>query len=263
MSSRHRIAGPWRCKVLATRADCCAKSPVAVPGLPGSRRRSLGAGLGYWLLASAGPVRPMQPRHLRCGERRERRRACPSCRRVTIPGHYAGHPSAPLSLRAVARRLGVSRTLTLVPAIDAGLVRTVGFGKRRRIPLDEFARLVRDGLGGPAPRTRKPKGKRGRAEPFDAAEEAKTVSKRARSGSCGHRHGVSHPGAVRPAHAPTGVSTRGPRLPRRASGRATELQMQVREMSNLQTCRPCRDRVAAACGSCESSETGPHRKARR
>ncbi len=100
----------------------------------------------------------------------------PSCRRDNTAGDPAGLPSsALLSLRAAAKRLGVSRTRTLVPAIDAGLVRTVGVGKRRRIPLDEFARIVREGFGEQAPRPRKHRSKRGRAEPFDAAEEAKAV----------------------------------------------------------------------------------------
>ena len=93
-----------------------------------------------------------------------------------IHDERASPPSlAPLSLREAARRLGISRTRTLVPAIEAGMVRTIKIGKQHRIPLDEVTRLARDGLGESAPSTRKSKAQRGRALAFDAEAEATAV----------------------------------------------------------------------------------------
>ena len=64
-----------------------------------------------------------------------------------------------LSKREVAKRLGVSRSDTLQPAIAAGKVRTVMVGKRERIPMIEFIRLRDEGWG-TAKRTRAPLKKR-------------------------------------------------------------------------------------------------------
>jgi hypothetical protein len=53
---------------------------------------------------------------------------------------------APLSLRDVARRLRVSFPHTLQPAVRRGEIRTVPYGKRSRVPYDEFLRLESEGV---------------------------------------------------------------------------------------------------------------------
>src|SRR5260370_24051534 len=51
-----------------------------------------------------------------------------------------------LSKAECAKRLGVSKSRTLQPAIKAGRVRTVRVGKRDRIPADEFERIRSEGF---------------------------------------------------------------------------------------------------------------------
>jgi hypothetical protein len=56
---------------------------------------------------------------------------------------------APLTLQQAAARLGVSRSSTLVPAINLGNIATVLWGKRkgvRRVPIAEMRRLEREGF---------------------------------------------------------------------------------------------------------------------
>jgi hypothetical protein len=54
-----------------------------------------------------------------------------------------------LSKGQAAHLLGVSKTRTLGPLINAGLIRTVPKGSRRSVPREEVDRLLREGL--PAP----------------------------------------------------------------------------------------------------------------
>src|SRR5437868_8578356 len=56
--------------------------------------------------------------------------------------------NAPFTIAQAARRLGVSRSRTLLPAIAADLVATIAWGRRRRITLEEVERLDRQGFGG-------------------------------------------------------------------------------------------------------------------
>jgi hypothetical protein len=58
-------------------------------------------------------------------------------------------PIKPLSVSAAAKLLCVSKSRTLLPAIAAGIVRTVGHGKRRRVPPDELRRLAAEGINPP------------------------------------------------------------------------------------------------------------------
>jgi hypothetical protein len=64
-----------------------------------------------------------------------------------IAGLDPANDRAPLSLREVARRLRVSFPHTLQPAVRRGEIRTVPYGKRSRVPYDEFLRLEREGVG--------------------------------------------------------------------------------------------------------------------
>lgn len=67
----------------------------------------------------------------------------------------AGEPQeTPLTLARAATCLGVSKSRTLVPAIAAGLVATIPWGRRRRITVEEIERLEREGIGGSKPRRR-------------------------------------------------------------------------------------------------------------
>src|SRR2546428_8448128 len=63
----------------------------------------------------------------------------------------AAHPpptrAGPLTIAQAARRLGVSRSRTLLPAIAAGLVATVRWGRRQRVTMEEIERLERQGFG--------------------------------------------------------------------------------------------------------------------
>jgi len=66
---------------------------------------------------------------------------------------------APVSLLEAARRLGISKSRTLAPAIKRDAVRTVLVGGKRKIPLDELRRLAVEGLVGPRRRAvTRPKG---------------------------------------------------------------------------------------------------------
>ncbi len=49
-------------------------------------------------------------------------------------------------MREFARALGISRSRTLKQLVASGLVRTVPWRGERRIPRDEFDRLIRDGI---------------------------------------------------------------------------------------------------------------------
>jgi len=68
-----------------------------------------------------------------------------------------GRDRRPLTLAEAAERLGVSRARTLRPAIAAGKIAAVPWGKKRvRIAMDEIERLEREGFGGKKlPRTRR------------------------------------------------------------------------------------------------------------
>ncbi len=70
---------------------------------------------------------------------------------------------APVSLREAARRLHISKSRSLTPAIAAGTVRTVRVGGRTKVPADELQRLAREGLEPVAPkrRQRRKKGEQG------------------------------------------------------------------------------------------------------
>lgn len=59
----------------------------------------------------------------------------------------AGQSDAPMSKSEVARRLRVSKSRTLLPAIAQGKVRTVTVGKEQRISVSEFVRLREEGFG--------------------------------------------------------------------------------------------------------------------
>lgn len=63
-------------------------------------------------------------------------------------GVHALAEKAPLTITQAARRLGVSKSRTLLPAIAAGLVATVRWGRRRRVTMEEIERLERQGFGG-------------------------------------------------------------------------------------------------------------------
>ncbi len=67
----------------------------------------------------------------------------------------------PLSIAQAAKRLGVSTSRTLMPAIAAKLVATIPWGRsRRRISVEEIERLERDGFGGKKRRSKPAKGLR-------------------------------------------------------------------------------------------------------
>jgi hypothetical protein len=70
--------------------------------------------------------------------------------------------SGPLSKARAARQLTISRTRTLNPLIEAGLVRTVPKGSRVAVPQEEVERLQREGV--PAVPTRR-RGRSRRAAP--------------------------------------------------------------------------------------------------
>jgi hypothetical protein len=71
-----------------------------------------------------------------------------------LPGLKKDDGRTPLSLAQSAKRLGVSTSRTLMPAVAAGVVATIRWGRRRRIAIDEIERLERDGFGGKKPRKR-------------------------------------------------------------------------------------------------------------
>jgi hypothetical protein len=71
-----------------------------------------------------------------------------------LPGQKKDDGRSPLSLAQSAKRLGVSTSRTLMPAITAGVVVTIPWGRRRRIAIDEIERLEREGFGGKKPRKR-------------------------------------------------------------------------------------------------------------
>ena len=88
-----------------------------------------------------------------------------------------------LSKREVAKRLGISRSDTLKPAIEAGKVRTVMVGKRERIPMVEFIRLRDEGWGSAA-RIRHRRGARKTpkpAAPLDTPQDAAALREEIRS----------------------------------------------------------------------------------
>jgi hypothetical protein len=108
--------------------------------------------------------------------------------------HVAGHdsanddsgaaPAAPeqlpvktVSLARAAKLLGVSKSRTLLPAVEAGVVRTVGQGKRRLVPPDELRRLATDGICAQAKKRRSPRGRPAGSSPapVDVANEAARV----------------------------------------------------------------------------------------
>src|ERR1700738_4612964 len=70
----------------------------------------------------------------------------------SLPGQKKHDGRAPLSIAQSAKRLGVSTSRSLMPAIAAGLVVTIPWGRWRRIALDEIERLEREGFGGKKPR---------------------------------------------------------------------------------------------------------------
>lgn len=63
---------------------------------------------------------------------------------------------APLSKRELAKRLRISRSHTLLPAIADGQVRTIKLGNEERVPVSEYLRLREEGFAKPkAMRSRK------------------------------------------------------------------------------------------------------------
>lgn len=83
---------------------------------------------------------------------------------------------APFSIAQAAKRLCVSTCRTLAPAIAAGLVVTIPWGRRRRISVDEIERLEREGIGGKKKCSNRPPKKSGAKE----ARSAKATTPRAR-----------------------------------------------------------------------------------
>lgn len=82
----------------------------------------------------------------------------------------ASHSKATLSISAAARLVGIDRK-DLAKAVEAGTVRSVPMGARKKIPRDEVERLARVGLPKPEPtprRRRKPQSPRSVADAIRA-----------------------------------------------------------------------------------------------
>jgi hypothetical protein len=63
---------------------------------------------------------------------------------------------APVSLAEAARRLGISKSRTFLPAVRRGVVHAVKIGGRLKVPLDELERLAIEGMALPRRRAQPP-----------------------------------------------------------------------------------------------------------
>jgi hypothetical protein len=85
-------------------------------------------------------------------------------------------PVMPVSLARAAKLLGVSKSRTLRPEVEAGVVRTVGQGKRRRVPPDELRRLAAEGVNSPRRAASKRPNAARTGPPLDLAAELARVA---------------------------------------------------------------------------------------